>query len=710
MSRASIGKPIITVLLSVMVAITFMPAVSQNAYAAAANPGKATIKTAAVDGNTVTLTWTKTKNAKTYQVYRVKGTYWKYLKKIKKSQIKKYKNASKYKLKKAGKKYKVYRKTPKYKKLTTTKELTYTYSGKYSTKYTFAVRAFNGKKAGNYSGLKTVTTEAEPSATPPAITKPGQVKNLKTEITTKDDGYVVIVTWDAAPDATEYEVYRRIENDVNGATEYSLRRTTTSCKYSTKATAGRTYSFKIVPKNSAGSGEYSEVSCTVPTESPIPEPGEINNLKVVLTENGEGAKYRYSMTATWDAAANTDSYDVVVTKNPGADAETYEYTTTNCSFTFSTNSYSTQFTFTITPKNSKSTGKASTVSCTTPEEVIEIERVGHRIYYYGETDPGNCNKLESTIKYDDQSLTYHSYGESVREGNSVYMLYSRPLVENNYFVLQPDIDTNHGVDHGVKCPVTWNVKENTIGAKTEVRGSNLVIKTPKYTSREQLRGKLIIELSSGEVKARELRFAPAFPEFIMGYEDLLEYDMTPDLRRVLTLMDLEQKYEDTNREIEELVRSITENCTTDRQKVGAIIDWFHNNIEYVMINDTGNSTVYATWAYKTAVCGGMAKLLAQMIRYADIPAGICEIPSLSHACTIFWLEGEWYTTDGTSYEKGSSLLNFSGEKYMGPITTGVSCGFTGFNITKGYLSSTGDLYHVNKFIDGTWVNNWDLIY
>ena len=739
MSKEAIGKHILSVVLSVILAVTFMPIFGQqSAYAASKTPAKVTIKSVTADANKVTVKWNKAKNAKKYKVYMQTGAdgwkYWKSVKKNKKNK-KKYSDTLKYKLKVSGKKYKIYKKKNPYKLVKTTTARSYTRTAKYSTTYRFVLRAVNGKKAGKYSAAKSAKTKAKPKTSADAsqpgsgndpgsgngtggtetpAAAPGKVSNLKAEFKVVSDKNTIYVTWSAASNAASYDVYMKKGTGAT-ATSYALRKNVTKCEYSISGvTNGKLYTFKVIAKNKNGDeGEPVEASCTVPAGSAVTVPGEVQNLKVALTENNENAKYKYSMTATWDAAADADSYDIVVTKNPGADAQTFEYTATDCIFTFSTNSYLTQFTFTITPKNGTASGKAAAVSYTTPEapvEEIEIDSISSSIYYYGKTDPGNTNDLKSTISYNDNYLAYNPASETVKEGNTSYQISYKPLVENNFFVLQPTIYTNKGVDRGVIFPVTWNVKENTFGATTEVRGSNLVIKTPTYTSREQLRGKLIIELSSGEFKARELRFAPAFPEFIMGYDDLLNYDMTPELRRTLTLMDFEMQHADTNAQIEALVQSITKSCTTDRQKVGAIIEWFHNNIEYAWGEDEGIYSVYGTWTEKSAVCAGMARLLAQMIRYTDIPAGIGHMRSLNHACTIFWLEGEWYATDGTVYEKGYSATNFSGVNYMCPITTGMSCSPSGFNITKSHLSSTGNPTHVDAFINGVWVNNWELLY
>lgn len=147
------------IVLVMLVAVALVP----TAVLAAKTPGKAKISKVAVSGQTMTVKWGKVKYAKKYKVCSV--TYkngWKYWKSVKanKKNKKKYKDTTKYKLKKNGSKYKVYKKTkkPSYKALKTVKKKTTSVSikGKYATRYNLAVRAYNGKKAGKYSSVKSV--------------------------------------------------------------------------------------------------------------------------------------------------------------------------------------------------------------------------------------------------------------------------------------------------------------------------------------------------------------------------------------------------------------------------------------------------------------------------------------------------------------------------------------------------------------------------
>ena len=166
MTRSFSRRPI-SIIISIMIVFAFMPILGQDAYAAAKKPGTPKITSAQVNANTVSLQWSKAKNAKKYKVFVQTGADgWKYWKSVKatKQNKKKYSDKLKYKLKKSGKKYKVYKKKNPYKLVKTTTARKYSYKGKYSTTYRFVVRAVNGKKAGNYSAAKAVKTGAKPKA------------------------------------------------------------------------------------------------------------------------------------------------------------------------------------------------------------------------------------------------------------------------------------------------------------------------------------------------------------------------------------------------------------------------------------------------------------------------------------------------------------------------------------------------------------------
>ena len=84
---------ILSIFLLFVILITMMPA---TASAASKKPGKSKITGITVAQNNVTVKCKKAKNAKSYKLYSVTYEYkWKYLKKIKSSQKKKYSNTEK---------------------------------------------------------------------------------------------------------------------------------------------------------------------------------------------------------------------------------------------------------------------------------------------------------------------------------------------------------------------------------------------------------------------------------------------------------------------------------------------------------------------------------------------------------------------------------------------------------------------------------------
>ena len=239
----SFSRRTISIIISIMIVFAFMPILGQDAYAAAKKPGTPKITSAQVNANTVSLKWSKAKNAKKYKVFVQTGADgWKYWKSVKatKQNKKKYSDKLKYKLKKSGKKYKVYKKKNPYKLVKTTTARKYSYKGKYSTTYRFVVRAVNGKKAGNYSAAKAVKTGAKPKAPAdasqpdpgnsgtPTVPAPGKVSNLKAEFKVVDGTNMIYVTWSAASNATSYDVYRK---KGTGASATNYPSTHTTLKY-----------------------------------------------------------------------------------------------------------------------------------------------------------------------------------------------------------------------------------------------------------------------------------------------------------------------------------------------------------------------------------------------------------------------------------------------------------------------------------------------
>lgn len=145
-----IAKRITSIALALMVAFTFMPAMTGTAHAAVKKPAKVTGLKAKSTKVSVTFTWKKAKNAKKYEVWQLKG--------------KKYKKVKTVKVRKAV-----------IKKL---------WPG---TKYKFKVRAINGKKKGKFSAVKTFKTKKSTLHKKP-ITNPTK-KDIKNMI--PGDTYVI---------------------------------------------------------------------------------------------------------------------------------------------------------------------------------------------------------------------------------------------------------------------------------------------------------------------------------------------------------------------------------------------------------------------------------------------------------------------------------------------------------------------------------------
>ncbi len=190
----NITKRIASVMLAVLVAVTCLLANTDEAAAASVKPSKVTISAAKSAGyNSVKVTWKKTKNAKTYQVYRATS------------------------------------KSGKYKKVATTKSLFYTNKSLTTGKtYYYKVRGVNGKKTGSFSSVKS----AKPSLKATSKVTVSSVKSTSAK-----------VSWKKVTGASGYALYRA----KNGGS-HKLVKTTTALSYSdTKLTGQVNYSYKVVP-------------------------------------------------------------------------------------------------------------------------------------------------------------------------------------------------------------------------------------------------------------------------------------------------------------------------------------------------------------------------------------------------------------------------------------------------------------------------------
>lgn len=155
-------KRILQIVLILTLALGLMAACTVSASAAGKTISKVTgLKATATSDTTVSLSWSKAKNAKKYEVqYKKSG----------------------------DKKYKSY-KTTKSKKLTV-KNL------KANTKYYFKVRGINGKKKGQFSSSKSAKT----------YPRPDKVKGIYASYRDKGE---IILKWNPTKNATYYDVERK---------------------------------------------------------------------------------------------------------------------------------------------------------------------------------------------------------------------------------------------------------------------------------------------------------------------------------------------------------------------------------------------------------------------------------------------------------------------------------------------------------------------
>jgi transglutaminase-like putative cysteine protease len=109
-----------------------------------------------------------------------------------------------------------------------------------------------------------------------------------------------------------------------------------------------------------------------------------------------------------------------------------------------------------------------------------------------------------------------------------------------------------------------------------------------------------------------------------------------------------------NAQIKALAASITSGKTTTYAKAAAIFNWVRNNLGYSFYYNTKYGAVGALNA-RTGNCVDTAHLIVALERAAGIPAryvhGTARFPSGSvygHVWAQVWVNGKWYTADGTS--------------------------------------------------------------
>lgn len=139
------------------------------------------------------------------------------------------------------------------------------------TSYTYAVRAKNANKTGEYSTAKTIMTLPQS----PAI--PANIKKVSTE-------YSATISWGAVSGASSYDI-------IFNGTNYNM---TATSRTFTGLTAGTSYNFQVRSKNADASSEYSSLLAV--TTAPKPP----TNVKATSNED--------SITLSWSAATGATGY------------------------------------------------------------------------------------------------------------------------------------------------------------------------------------------------------------------------------------------------------------------------------------------------------------------------------------------------------------------------------------------------------------------
>ncbi len=141
------------------------------------------------------------------------------------------------------------------------------------TSHTYAVRAKNANKTGEYSASQTIMTLPQS----PAI--PSNIKKTVTETS-------ATISWGAVSGATSYDLL------FNGVT-YNM---TSTSKTINGLTAGTSYTFQLRAKNEDASSEYGNMITVTTTPKPPATTGAVSNES--------------SVTVTWSASVGASSYYV----------------------------------------------------------------------------------------------------------------------------------------------------------------------------------------------------------------------------------------------------------------------------------------------------------------------------------------------------------------------------------------------------------------
>ncbi len=267
--------------------------------AASSKPGTVTNLKAAVTANNVALSWNKVPDADSYRVYIYKNGGWV--------------------------------------RLCTIKNTSYTVSGlNASTSYKFRVFALKGSDYGAYAAIS-------------AVTKPGTVTNLKTEVTTNS----VTLSWNKASGADSYRIY--IYKNGGWVRLCTIKTNTYTVNGLSTATL---YKFRVFALKGSSYGAYAAVNAAT-------KPRAVTNLKAAVTAN--------SVTLSWNKVSNADSYRAYIYKN---DAWVRLCTIKNTSYTVSGLNASTSYKFRVFALKGSVYGAYTAVNAfTKPDDVKGVKTV-----------------------------------------------------------------------------------------------------------------------------------------------------------------------------------------------------------------------------------------------------------------------------------------------------------------------------------------------
>ncbi|MGO8671772.1 MAG: choice-of-anchor tandem repeat GloVer-containing protein, partial [Capsulimonadaceae bacterium] len=217
-------------------------------------------------------------------------------------------------------------------------------------KYFYKVAAING------GGTSAQSTEVSATPEPPAPAAP-------TGLTATPGNTVVSLSWAASTGATSYNVYRSTTSGGEGSTAVGAASATT---YSDAGlTNGVNYYYKVAAVNGGGtSAQSSEVSAT--PEPPVPA------APTALTATAGNAQ----VSLTWPGSSGATSYSIYRATTSGAEGTTAIGTATTTSFVNTGLTNGVKYYYTVAAVDSGGTSAQSIESSATPEPQVPAAPTG----------------------------------------------------------------------------------------------------------------------------------------------------------------------------------------------------------------------------------------------------------------------------------------------------------------------------------------------